>query len=74
MKEILEKYRVIKGGTSNRWRVGDIWEVIQYDFEKDAGWTHLCRKRTSVLNGQSLARQMVRLGHFERIDEQPSDG
>ena len=67
MKTTIAKYRVIKGGTPYRWKAGDIWEVIQYDFEKDSGHDHLCRNRTSYLNGSSLARQHVRSGHFQLI-------
>lgn len=66
---ILERYKVIKGGTSYRWRAGDIWEVIQYEFEKARGYTHLCRNRISYLNGSSMARCQVRSGHFQRLDE-----
>lgn len=68
MKTVIKKYRVIKGGTINRWRVGDIWELIQYDFEPK-GENHLCRNRTSYLNGFCLARLNVRHGYFEEVAE-----
>jgi hypothetical protein len=56
--KVIERYKVIKGGTSHRWRAGDIWEVIQYPFEEEAGDTHLCRNRTGYLNGRCLAAVM----------------
>jgi hypothetical protein len=67
--QVLERYRVIKSGSSNRWRAGDIWEVIQYPADVERGDTELCRNRTSILNGRSLARQMVRHGYFQKIEE-----
>jgi len=66
MKKTVAKYRVIKGGTSYRWRAGDIWEVAM--FTPEFGY-QLVRNRTSYLNGSSLARQMVRSGHFQQIME-----
>ena len=68
MKTVLARYRVIKGGSKYRWRAGDIWDVIQYDFEKDRGYTHLCRNRTSYLNGWSMARENEFMGHFQKIE------
>jgi hypothetical protein len=65
MKRTLERYKVIKGGTKYRWRVGDIWEVIEYDHDK--GYTHLCRNRTSYLNGRAMAIQHENSGHFQQI-------
>jgi len=66
--KVIERYKVIKGGTSHRWRAGDIWEVIQYPFEEEAGDTHLCRNRTGYLNGRCLARRHVRSGHFQLLE------
>lgn len=60
------KFRVIKSGTEYRLRTGDIWQLTKYGF--DPHW-HLLRGRTGYLNGISLASQMLRSGHFQRIEE-----